>query len=98
MARVPVVSRTFKMTEVTVLCLNIETAEPFNQTVILPRHFKDEKKLMKEIEKRVNSESVKAVHVVDVKPTEKLLGMTEDEFIAHAYPITRSAAVTEEAE
>ena len=37
MARQPMVTRTIQTTHATVLCLNIPDAEPFNQTVVLPR-------------------------------------------------------------
>lgn len=89
MARVPVVSRTVKLTKVNVLCLNLVIPEPFNKEIILPRFFKDEKKLMAAVEKRINSDEVKAVRIVDVAQEEQLLGMTEDEFIALAHPISR---------
>jgi hypothetical protein len=44
---------------------------------------------MTAVEKRINSDEVKAVHIVDVAQEEQLLGMTEEEFISLAHPITR---------
>lgn len=84
MARKPMVTRTILTTEVNVLCLDVTTAEPFNKVITLPRTYKDEKKLMKVVEEAVNTETVKAVHVVSKHEVETLYGMSEAEFIAHA--------------
>lgn len=84
MARKPMVTRTILTTEVNVLCLDVTTAEPFNKVITLPRTYKDEKKLMKVVEEAVNTDSVKAVHVVSKHEVETLYGMSEAEFIAHA--------------
>lgn len=81
MARTPQVTRTIQTTKVNVLCLNIKEGNPFNQTVVLPRTYKDDKAMLKAVEKVINSESVKAVHVVDSVVEETLYGMTEQKFI-----------------
>lgn len=94
MARKPMVTRTIVTTRVNVLCLDIQTAEPFNKEVSLPRTYKDEKKLMKAVESVVNSDTVKVVHVVDQETVEKVYGMTEQNFIDNAIeldPTTRVA-------
>lgn len=84
MARIPMVTRTIQTTKANVLCLNIVEGEPFNEVVTLPRTYKDEKSLMKMVEKTINTDSVKAVHVVDNKVEETLYGMSEADFIANA--------------
>lgn len=84
MARIPMVTRTIQTTKANVLCLNIVEGEPFNEVVTLPRTYKDEKSLMKMVEKAINTDSVKAVHVVDTKVEETLYGMSEADFIANA--------------
>ena len=94
MARKPMVTRTIVTTKVNVLCLDIKSAEPFNQTITLPRTYKDEKKLLKKVEEVVNTDDVKAVHVVDKEEVETLYGMTEQDFITNATildPTTRKA-------
>lgn len=83
MARKPMVTRTIVTTKVNVLCLDIQTAEPFNKVVTLPRTYKDEK-LLKKVEEIVNTNDVKAVHVVDKEEVETLYGMTEQDFITNA--------------
>ena len=84
MARIPMVTRTIQTTTVNVLCLNIKEGEPFNKEVVLPRTYKDEKSMMKVVEKLINTEDVKAVHIVHTEVNETLYGMTEQEFIAAA--------------
>ena len=84
MARKRMVTRTIKTTEANVLCLNIESAEPFEQVVILSGTYKDNKSLMKAVSKRIDNDEVKAVHVIESVEKETLYGMEENDFIAHA--------------
>lgn len=99
MARKPMVTRTIITTKVIVLCLDVNSAEPFNETVTLPRTYKDDKKLLKSVEEVINTDTVKAVHIVDKKEIETLYGMTEQDFINNAKvldPATRKEAEASE--
>lgn len=94
MARKPMVTRTIITTKVNVLCLDVTTSEPFNQSITLPRTYKDDKSLMKRVQEVVDTETVKAVHVVDKEEVETLYGMDEQLFIEQATildPETRKA-------
>lgn len=84
MARVPMVTRTITTTEVNVMCLDVENAETFNKRVTVSRTFKDDEKLLKEVKKIVETDTIKAVHIVDKIKVETLYGMPEHEFIEHA--------------
>ena len=94
MARIPMVTRTITATEVTVLCINIDTAEPFNRSITLSGTYKDEKAMLKAASSVIENETVegllygndrvKAVHIVESRETETLYGMTEQEFIQRA--------------
>lgn len=84
MARVPMVTRTIVATKITALCLNIETGEPFNETVTVSGTFKDERSMLKAAEKLINTETERAVHIVFSEEIETLYGMTEQEFIQRA--------------
>lgn len=84
MARVAMVTRTIITTKANVMCLDVEQGEPFNKVVILPRTYKDENTMLKQVKKVVDTETVKAVHIVDSEVVETLYGMTEQEFIEHA--------------
>ena len=98
MARVPMVTRTIQTTTATVLCLNIKEGEPFNKEVVLPRTYKDEKSMMKVVEKVINTDDVKAVHIVKAEVNETLYGRTEQEFIsaAHVLPDRNASGETHE--
>lgn len=85
MARIPMVTRTIQTTTANVLCLNIKEGEPFNKEVVLPRTYKDEKSMMKVVEQLINTDEVKAVHIVRAEVNETLYGMTEQEFISAAH-------------
>lgn len=84
MARVPMVTRTITTTEVNVMCLDVEKGEPINKDVTVSRTFKDDEKLLKEVKKIVETDTIKAVHIVDKRKVETLYGMAEQEFIEHA--------------
>lgn len=84
MARTPMVTRTIVTTKAIIMCLDVEAGEPFNKEVTLPRTYKDEKALLKKVRPLVETDTIKAVHVVDTEEVETLYGMTEQEFIENA--------------
>lgn len=81
MARERMVTRTVVATEVNALCLNIETAEPFNKTVILSGTFKDKQAIEKAAKKAIDTDLEKCVTVVEYTERETLYGMSEQQFI-----------------
>lgn len=96
MARVPMVTRTIVATKVHVMCLDVQKGEPFNEFVTVPRTYKDDEVLLKKVRPLLETETVKAVHIVDKEEIETLYGMTEQEFIQHAKVLPpRNAAATE---
>lgn len=84
MARVPMITRTIQTTVCDVLCLNLETAEPFNKQVTLPRNYKDEKSMLKMAKSVLDTDTEKVVHIVNSHVEETRYGMSEQEFIEHA--------------
>ena len=84
MARVPMVTRTIVATKVNVMCLDVQKGEPCNKDVTVPRTYKDDETLMKKVRPLIETETLKAVHIVDKEEIETLYGMTEQEFIEHA--------------
>ena len=84
MARVPMVTRTIVATKATVMCLDVQAGEPCNKAVTVPRTYKDDESLMKKVRPLLETETLKAVHIVDKEEIETLYGMTEQEFIEHA--------------
>lgn len=84
MARIPMVTRTIVATKVNVMCLNLQTGEPCNKVVTVPRTYKDDEALMKKVRPLLETETLKVVHIVDKEEIETLYGMTEQEFIQYA--------------
>lgn len=84
MARVPMVTRTIPITVVNVFCVNTEDRSTFEQSITLPRTYKDEVKMMKAIEKVLDGEPIKAVSITGYEVQETLYGMTEADFIKAA--------------
>lgn len=81
MARTPMVTRTIVSTKCVVLCMNLTEGTPFEQEVTIPRTYSDPKKMLKEVCKLVDSETVKAVHIKSFTEEETLMGMTEAKFM-----------------
>jgi len=99
MARKQMVSRTIVTTKVNVLCVDIVTAQPSNKELVLPGVFKTEKKMMDAVGEILNSESIKAVHIISNEEVETLYGMAEQDFINHAVVLdkdTRKEIATED--
>lgn len=84
MARVPQVTRTIPTTIVKLFCVNTEDRTTFEQSLTLPRTYKDESKMMKAVENVLAGEPIKAVSILGYEVKETLYGMTEQEFIQHA--------------
>lgn len=87
MARQRMISRTIKVTEVTVLCMDVVTCEPCNRSLRFQGYFKDDNKLMKAIKEDVETENFKVVHIVDKVEHEVLVGMSETDFLNMAFPL-----------
>lgn len=96
MARPQMVTRTILTTKVNVLCMDVNTAEPFNREVILPRTYTDEEKLLKKVRSIVDTDTVKAVHIVDTEVVKTLYGMPEQKFIDNAEILPPRAEQEEE--
>ena len=92
MARIPMITRTIKTTEVTVMALDISTKETVTKTVTLPRTYKDDAAMLKVAAPLIETETIKPVHVVSSEVKEKLYGMSELDFVQHAKPIEKKSA------
>lgn len=84
MARKPMVTRSFKATDCSVLCLDIETKETKTITTTIYGNFDKREKLEAAIKKQVETPTVKAVTITIGDVYEQLLGMDEDSFIQSA--------------
>lgn len=82
------ITRTIKTAAVTVLALDIYSAEPITKTYILPANIVkngsiNEKKAMKIMES-MSPEQIKPVKIVDVELEEKKYSMLETDFIRYS--------------
>lgn len=78
------VTRTVIGTKANVLCLNTETAEPYNREVVLSGEFKDNTKMLTAAAKIIDDAENKAVKVVASERVEKRYGMSLDKFIENS--------------
>lgn len=92
MARVPMVTRTITTTKANVMCVDVEAGEPFNKEVTVPRAYKDNDSLLKVVKPIIETETVKAVHIVGKTEIETLYGMSEQEFIERATVLPQKSA------
>ena len=84
MARKLYVTRTMKSTKASILCMDIEAAEPMNVTVVLPTIYKDAKAILKAAKPIVETDLVKAVAVVDWQTEYGMYRMPMETFLANA--------------
>ena len=85
MAREAMVTRTVIGTKATCMVVDINAGETMTKVYTVGGNFDDEKKLFKAVEKVANlEEGIKLVHIIESTKVEKLLGMPEADFIAHA--------------
>ena len=92
--REKMVTRSMKVTVANVLMVNLETQATETQAVNMPSTYKDDKALMKALEKSYTGSTLKPVHVIGSQVIEKLYGMTEKAFLDNAIeldPATRKA-------
>lgn len=97
MARLPMVTRTIVTTKANVMCLDVQAGEPCNKVVTVPRTYKDDDALMKKVRPLIETETLKAVHIVGKEEIETLYGMTEQDFIEHAEVLPPRNATEKEA-
>lgn len=82
--RTPMITRTFKVTIAGVLCLNIESAEPFVKEVELLRTYKNDDAILKKAHEVIDTDTIKAVSVSYSRVDEIRYGMSETDFIANS--------------
>ena len=96
------ITRTLVSTAVTVLGVNGVSAETHNETVVFPGVIKDKEKALAMVKKHLSAkepfEDYHPAVVVSMEKREQLLGITVEDFMAHAVPVERSKSQTKEAQ
>lgn len=99
--RKPMVTRTIISTLATVLCVNPQTAETFEQEFTLTGKIADKHKALKLSSKLYNTDDCTIVAIRSLKEVNELYGMDEADFIKGAKildPATRKEIETEQAD
>ena len=84
MPRKPMVTRRFQSTKCEVLCMDLIGKESTTISVEVGSHFDDKAKLLKAVQKAVDSPVLKAVSIIEAVQTESLRGMTESDFLKYS--------------
>ncbi len=81
MPRLRQVTRTIVTTKVNVMCLDTQKCEPLNEVITVSGTFSDEDALLLAVKRVVDTDTLKAVQVVDKEELTNLYAMPEEEFI-----------------
>lgn len=81
MPRLRQVTRTIVTTKVNVMCLDTQKCEPLNEVITVSGTFSDEDALLLAVKRAVDTDTLKAVQVVDKEELTNLYAMPEEEFI-----------------
>lgn len=84
MARTPQVSRTFKTTEVEVLCYDLDKCEPVRVRRTVNRWYGDNKRLLDRLDVLLIGDGLRPIKVERATKHIKTLTMSEEEFLARA--------------
>ena len=84
MARAKMVTRTVVGTQVELMVFESTTNEVTTIKQIIGGQYPDEKKLLKAVEKAVNSDTLKVLKVITSEPADKCYGMSETDFLKYA--------------
>lgn len=94
-------TRTISSQHVIALVFDKETAEATNVTCTIAPIINDPDKLAKAVAKKLDSDTIKFIEVVDVTVDEKVYGITLEDFMANAVeldPKTRKDLTTDNTE
>lgn len=81
MPRLRQVTRTIVTTKVNVMCLDTQKCEPLNEVITVSGTYSDEDALLLAVKRAVDTDTLKAVQVVDKEELSNLYAMPEEEFI-----------------
>lgn len=84
MKKEKMVTRSFKVTKATVMAVDIASCEVETRVTLLSGWFTDYDNLLDECKNQLETQQLKVVSVTYKEEFEKLYGIPENEFIAHA--------------
>lgn len=95
MPRLRQVTRTIVTTKVNVMCLDTQKREPLNEVITVSGTFSDEDALLLAVKRAVDTDTLKAIQVVDKEELTNLYAMPEEEFIKLAKIVEKTKKVEE---
>lgn len=98
MPRPSMVTRTIKTTKVNTLCASVSKRDTFEQEVTVPRTYVKESDLHKAVTKAITNPDTKLVAILSATVEETLYGLSEQDFIANAKPVSRGKKETADTE
>jgi len=84
MARERQVTRTINVTDITAICMDIETMETLEKTLVITGDSLTNDQALKQAKKAYETETFKVVAIKAMETREELYGMTEIEFLKYA--------------
>lgn len=84
MKKEKLITRTFVITQATVMALNIETAEPSTETYDMPGLYKTDEALLKAVKELYDTDTEKVVTITSKTEIEELRGITESVFLQYS--------------
>lgn len=84
MKKEKLITRTFVITQATVMALNIETAEPSTETYEMLGIYKTDEELLKAVKELYDTDTEKVVTITAKTEIEELRGITESAFLANS--------------
>lgn len=78
------ITRTFVITQATVMTLNIETSEPSTETYDMPGLYKTDEALLKAVKELYDTDTEKVVTITSKTEIEELRGITESVFLQYS--------------
>lgn len=84
MKKEKLITRTFVITQATVMSLNIETAEPSTETYEMPGIYKTDEELLKAVKELYDTDTEKVVTITSKTEIEELRGISESLFLQHS--------------
>lgn len=84
MKKEKLITRTFVITQATVMVLNIETAEPSTETYEMLGIYKTDEELLKVVKELYDTDTEKVVAITSKTELEELRGISESLFLQHS--------------
>jgi hypothetical protein len=84
MKKEKLITRTFVITQATVMALNIETAEPSTETYEMLGIYKTDEELLKAVKELYDTDTEKVVAITAKTEIEELRGISESLFLQHS--------------